>query len=254
MISSEAIQLIQKTAQDAAIAQVLDIDDPRAHHIRLGNEVIQIAKPPAIRTHKASSIEAFCQVVNNLPADSGQSQTATVWHDGFRVVGIFDDGDRRDTVKCELTPSRQLETLRKVDRTPLNQREFVRCLKLELGVPEDFVAQFRKLQWSHGENMTTEHNRGADKLGASIRAEVDGVESLPDKYMLRMPLYDTDGAKQPYDIQCLIELDADPNARTITLAPQPGAIQAALDAAQKDIEKDLNGGLKGNVPVFYGAP
>ncbi len=259
MFTAEALELIQETAQKATAVELLAIEDPRQHHVRVGENLTTIEKAPPLRNHHADSIESFCKIVNTLPIITGRPGTAgdiqaTVWHSPDKLVALFDDADRRDVVTCRLTPSRQVVTLAKIDRRPLNQREFCRTLKLELGVPETWIGQFRRLDWSSANEATTETRRGADRLGAAIRAEVSGIDKLPEELTLQIPLYETDGARATYSIRCLIEIDPDPNARTITLATTPGEIQAATDSCQADIAEMLDLELEKGTPVFYGTP
>lgn len=252
MFTAEAIELIQKTAQKAAAAELLAIEDPRQHHVRIGENLTTIEKAPPLRKHSAESIESFCKIVDTLPINGDTH--ATVWHNPAKIVALFDDADRRDTVVCPLAPSRQFLTIGRIDRHPLNQRDFCRTLKLDLGVPETWIGQFRRLDWSSANEATTETRRGADRLGAAIRAEVSGVDKLPEQLTLQIPLYETDGARVTYSIRCLIEIDPDPNARTITLATLPGEVQVAIDEAQGDIAVILGEALGSVIPVFYGAP
>lgn len=252
MFTAEALELIQETAQKATAAELLAIEDPRQHHVRIGENLTTIEKAPPLRFHTANSIDSFCDIVHKLPmVDKAAS---TIWHSPERIVVVFDDIDRRDCAICLLEPSQQILALNRIDRKPLNQRDFCRTLKLDLAVPETWIGQFRRLDWSAGNDAVTETRRGADRLGAAIRAEVNGIDKLPEELTLQIPLYRTDGARLTYPIRCLIEIDADPNARSLTLATFPGELQNAIDTSQHDIDKMLDEAFNGVVPVFYGAP
>ncbi len=252
MFTVEALDLIQETAQQAKAAELLPIEDPRKHHVRVGDDLQTIDKAPPLRRHTANSIEAFCAIVNELPI--AEDSHPTVWHGNEKIIAMFDDRDRRDSVTCPLEFSKQFLALNEIDRKPLNQRIFCRTLKLDLGVDETWIGQFRRLDWTATNEATGETRRGADRMGAAIRAEVNGIDKLPDCLTLQIPLYETDGARGVYFVRCFIELDPDPNARTITLATIPGEIQAAFDQVHRDIDEMLSGNLEGDVPVFYGAP
>jgi hypothetical protein len=247
----QALRLIQETANQAANAQILEIDDPRVVHVRLGDALTMIAKTPPLRAHQANSVESFCAIVAALPLD-GDGRNPTVWHSPEKLHAAMDDSDRRDTVTCKLVQSREYETLKRIDRDPLLQKEFCKLLKLDLGVPETFIGQFRRLDWASGNDASGETRRGVDKMGVSIRSEVAGIDQLPDTLVLQIPLYSTDGARMFVPIECMIEIDPDPNRRSLTLATKPGATEAALHAVHRQIADTLAENLP-DTPVFYGS-
>lgn len=260
MLTAEALQLIQKTAQEARSVEILPIEDPRVCHVRVnsadGATLQTIWRQPPLRCHRPHSIAAVCDFVASW-ITHGEGKPA-IWHDRCQVAVLLDDADRRDTVIMPLGTSQHLAALHKIDGQPLSQRDFCRRLKLELGVPETWIGQFRRLDWSSGRNATTTHARGQDRLGAEIRAEVNGIDKLPETLELSIPLYEADGANTPWPIACNIEFDPDPNAQTITLAARPGAIAAAHDRAQADIAEMLAAQLAlvsdKIVGIFYGSP
>ena len=249
----QALRLIQETAIAAANAQILPIDDPRVVHVRLGDALTMVAKMPPLRAHQANSVESFCAMVEALPIDGDGGGNPTVWHSPEELHAALDDSDRRDTVTCNLVKSREYETLKRIDRQPMPQKDFCKVLKLELGVPETFIGQFRRLDWAFGNDAAGETRRGVDKMGVSIRAEVAGVDQLPDTLVLQIPLYSTDGAGMFVPIECMIEIDPDPNRRSLTLATRPGAMEAALHEVHRQIADVLVEQLPSATPVFYGS-
>ena len=249
----QALRLIQETATQAANAQILAIDDPRVVHVRLGDALTRVEKSPPLRAHEANSIESFCAMVAALPVDGVEGGSPTVWHSPEKITASLDDSDRRDTITCDLVKSREYETLKRIDRQPMPQKDFCKVLKLDLGVSEAFIGQFRRLDWAFGNDASGETRRGVDKMGVSIRAEVAGVDQLPDHLVLRIPLYSTDGARMFVPIDCMIEIDPDPNRRSLTLASVPGAMEAALHEVHKQIAEALAEDLPDGTPVFYGS-
>jgi len=260
MFSAEALALIQKTAQAAQSVEVLPVEDPRVCHVRVngpdGATLQTITRPQPLRCHKPHSIAALCNFIASWIA--GGEGTPAIWHNRSEITVLLDDCDRRDVLVMPLGASQHLRALLAIDRQSLGQREFCRRLKLDLGVPETWVGQFRRLDWSSSRNATTTHARGHDRLGAEIRAEVNGIDKLPETLELSIPLYEADGANTPWPIVCNVEVDPDPNAQTITLATRPGAVSAAHDLAQEDIAEMLTAALEPVkdriVGVFYGTP
>lgn len=63
---SAAIKLIQETACQAQAAQILEVQDPENYHLRLGDQIVQIRKQPATRTHEVRDMPSFIAALESF--------------------------------------------------------------------------------------------------------------------------------------------------------------------------------------------
>lgn len=245
MLPVETVELIQKTACRAEAAQILDLQDPHQHHVRLGDQFFQIQKPPVCREHTVGDMPSFIEAVDAF----GMPGACSVWHCDRLVQAILDDTTRRDAVKLPLNKAAQFSALVEHNGRPLDQRSFCAMLKLRLGLDESFVGQFRRLDWSHSKQASGTADRGRDRMGVSISDEVNGVADLADEVVLEIPVYDLANLPYRYKIACFIEIDA--TQQKLALVAKPDALKIAIDQAQADLHEMLASGLDA-VPVFYG--
>lgn len=255
----EAIQLIQATAVEAAEAKIVRIpgDERRAivqHRDKLHESVI----PPPCRKHVVHTLAAlmdFAREVHSKKSDPN-GPAPVVWHGHNSVVLVIDDADRRDTVTFPLTLSGRLRLLAHLerDKRSFDQKQFVRLLRIELGMANDpVVAKFRKLGWKVADDSSGRVQHGKARMGKAIQAEVQGVDELPEEIVVEVPVYQEAGERTPYQVRCAVEID--PMNQQFGLTPLPEEIQKVMDLAQASIEQRLSEHLAElQIPIYYGTP
>jgi len=250
MISAEAIQLIQDTAQKAKKARVIYTDaDGRHCLVQFGDTLNPHPLPPPVRNYDVGSLADLIAFVE----DTVIVARPAIFHDQDGVILLCNEADRRDTVTFELTFSQQFGRLMKLQEQPggFDQRAFVRYLQVEMGVDRAMVNPWRRLDFKTVTAAMGEVSPGKDRMGRDIQSQVQGVADLPEEILFVVPVYRQCGERTAYAVRCAIELDA-ANQR-ISLTPFAGEIEAAIDASQMDIHARLVRELP-EVPVYYGSP
>lgn len=257
----ETLELIQKTAQEAQQARILDLPgDGRTKCVNIADKLNFVTIPPAARDHKVESLEDLaayaCRVAAHNAIEGLADKNPVVWHDDEAVILVIDDTDRRDTVTFALTISRQFGVLRQLRNCPawLEQRDFINLLRLDLGLDNiGLVDQFRRLDWKASSENQSTIGHGKESLGKSIQAEVQGVEKLPDELDVRVPVFSNPGVDEKYCVACAIEIDT--RNQRLCLVPLPCELEKAAGLAQEDIHERLAAAMDEiDVPVYFGAP
>ena len=108
----DAIELIQKAAQEATAAQLVPIETHgRLAYVRLGEEISAYPLPPAPRRHLVESLVDLIAYVQDWQSENADRRIV-VWHSHHgSVIAVLDDEDRRDTVTLELREPEEFRTL-----------------------------------------------------------------------------------------------------------------------------------------------
>lgn len=247
MFTAEALQLIQETAQQAEKVSILDTseDGRKVFYDVQGNREQRDAPPPN-RQHLVESVADLIEYAIGHP-------DAVVYHNWDRVVLVLDDSDRRDQVTFRLVKSSQFSRLAEMQSAPtwVSQRAMLLTLRLELGVPPEYVSPFRKLNWTGSQATSSTVGQARESLGKDIHAEVNSADGLPDELVIQVPVYQNPGERTPQAVCCGLEIDV--AQQTFLLSPFPGQLSLAEEIAQLYIHERLVDGLSG-IPCYYGSP
>lgn len=258
----EALELIQKTAREAVAPKLVPelSGDRRTAWVFVGNELREVPLDPPVRAHEVRSLADLIAYARDIGGqDKPGDPACVVWHSREAVVLVLDDADRRDRVTFPLHYSLRFAMLQKLvkERPLMKQSQFVRMLRIDLGLPAPIVNQWRKLDWETGVQTRGEVRHGADRLGKEIRAACTGIEDLPDEVVIECPVYLDAGERQEYPIRCAVELDT--LNTNIQLLPLPDELERVEDLAQASIRDRLERELvdvkdKASIPVYHGTP
>lgn len=258
----EALELIQKTARDADAARVIVelSGDGRKAFVQQGAEIKAFDIPPAVRNHKVASLADLICYMQSPPASH-----PVVWHNPLGVVLVLDDADRRDRVAFELTLSERFSMLKRLakEKPALDQKAFVRLLRIQLGLDATIVGKFRKVDFAAAAESSGEINHGSDKLGKTITAKVNNIAEIPDELNISVPVYQQTGEREEYLVRCAVEIDT--QNRMFQLIPMPDELERVTDLAQASIHSRLQDAASKTasanpeaqrevIPVYYGAP
>lgn len=236
---------------------VVDVKDPRKILLQQGDKLIERDIPPAFRSHEvytlfdliaAAKHEAFCVA-------------PTIWHNDEGVILLLNDHDRREQVTLSLELSPAFTSLAKLgaevaagDHTGFEPKALATFLRRNLaGTLYDrrFVENLRKLKWKTQEELRQQFGAGKESIGKDIEAELQADVPIPEELTIEVPVYTNPDEDDKFTVRCLVDVDA--FTKRINFLPEPGSLEAAMQAKQKDIRERLDAELP-KVPIFQGTP
>lgn len=252
MIARDAIELIQKTAQQAQAPQVVTVPGEQGQRVLVysAGQFTEYSPMPPYRSHTVYSLEDLIQYARQL----GDADDPVIWHSLDGVTLILDDSDRRAKVTFPLSYSDAMNALKQLERaaTGMDQRSFVRLLKFVLGVDAAYVTPWRKLDWRTQVAASGETAAGRDRMGREITAEVAGTTALPEELSISLSIYRELCERRTYTVRAAVEIDA--AVQQVALRPYPGELDAILEQHQADLRDRLLAGLGNDFPIYYGQP
>jgi len=259
-LTKDALELLQKTAQEAqayrVVQEVTDAGDGRSATVQIGDRLETLAIPPGVRSHRVCDLANLMAYARNLIAVAEDaprpSWRPVIWHGMNQVVLVLDDEDRRDVVELPLMFSTQFETLRELEAEPraFDQRSFIRLLRTKLRLDPSMVAPFRRLDWHRSDEGSGDVQHGKDRLGKQIEAKVQAIDALPEDPVFHVPVYNEMGEREAYAVQCALEIDT--LNQKLGLIPLPGELDVAIDRAQESIHTRLCEEFADEIPIYYG--
>lgn len=259
MLSADFLKAVADLARDGLTTRVVQVPgQPDVAYLNTGGQLQTVTLPPKHRDHVVHSVGEIARYAGELDANA----EPVLWHSpppapaqqaAGSVVLVLDDTTRRDRVRLDLVLSRPFASLWNEDHnpTPFDQRQFVRFLRLDLGLPSEDLAPWRRLDWQLGDATRGRLDHGDERMGKELTANVSGTAGLPEELTVATSVYETGGARFPATVACYI--DVDPAQQKIRLIPQPGQIRLAIDSVHAQIEDKLAGDSSG-VDVYYGFP
>ncbi len=253
-----AIREIRDLAVKAAGASVLVLPEERQFAIVQGDRSEREAMPAPFRKHKVSDLETLVDLADK---EKESWPNAALWYGSEEVVLTYDATDRREKAVLNLPISLPWETLLVLQVGPggtpkyFPQREFISLLRLNLGVPADVVALFRRIDWKHTRATRAVAGHGQESLGRDIESAVKGTAELPEELLLSVPVWDVDGLRQRYEVRVAVEIGS--LEETFAVVPLPGALAAAREQAEGCVFKTLKRLLSETgleIPVYHGSP
>jgi len=250
---ADALALVQKTAQDAeALRKIWESPDGRSEVWRNGQKFQTLVRPIAARAHRVLSIEDLGAYARRLADPS----SVVCWHWLDEVVLVLNDReDRRDRVSLPLIlakPYRMLRDQPADQPTWRDQREFCRWLRIDLALPREMVAVFRKVTCKSGQDRSASIHHGNERLGGEVMGEVMGVDELPEELNVPIPVYDMARLSTAHSVTCAVEIDLARPA--FSLRPFPGELRIVETSAAQQVREQLIDALPDDMPVYWGAP
>ncbi len=253
MISSEAIQQIQKTAVEAGGVKIHSIPgDEHSVLIAQGGKHEIHELPPGRRRHLLTSIDDVLLAVKTWGAAS------SVWVSLNAVIVCLEDQDRRDIATMPMSPSAQFASLECLPAR-LQQAGIIRWLKVNMAgaVRDDLVPTFRKIDFKRKNDGTKSIDHGSESLGYQVEASVKGANDIPEFISATIHVHQDKTLSKPRTIR--LSLDIDVNHEQFELTPLPDELEIASQdavlevwsALRQEIDK-LDDGA--NIPVFMGQP
>jgi hypothetical protein len=137
-----------------------------------------------------------------------------------------------------------------------DQKAFIKLLRIDLagclgpaGNLLDVVRQVKFKQHQSGEGVI---QHGKASVGRAIQSELTGAGTIPEEATLDVPVFAGPLARRRYRVDCAIEVD--PATEKFQLIPFPGAVEAAICAAEKEVGVDLETAVASEAAIYYGTP
>lgn len=265
-MKEEALLFLRDLAREAAAPQLVDVGDPRKVAFTYKGEITTNDKPPSPRAHTVKRLADLVDLANDfggtpagLEKDVKPKGTPVVWYDEAAVVVVFDDaGHRLERATLKLETSQVFAKLEELAKTKAkhDQRAFVRLLRIDLAGTLDpvlLLEKVRKVRFENGATTEASVGRQRESLGRSITSEcrTDGGD-LPEEVVLQVPVYQTNGQREPLPCRCSVEVDAAEGS--FRLLPLPDELSRVRQFAVSRIADELIASLVPSVPCYCGTP
>lgn len=244
-------------------------------------EIVEAEASPFPRTHVVGSFESFVRACRMKMYDSDSLDgplvevptPRTVWYSRKGLVSVLDDRTRRDTVKWNLSPSKEILTLQNcLNCAPMSQEDFVRLVRIELNYSKQSISNLlsvlRNLQFKSEATSSGVVNHGKRSVGAKEEQRVWGDVEVPEEVDVVVPAF-AETSSYLCKVPCAVEINT--VTHKFRLTPYPGSIDRALLSGEIDLGIDLDaalnsaavlepgavaveGAAKTIIPVFLGSP
>ena len=243
----EALDFLTDQATKARGARVVQVPEPKHKYIveAADGELEWHESDPEPRNHKARDLSAIL-------AFAEANAESKIWYSRSGVVCVVDDKTRRDKVTLALSPSPQVEALRKMEqsREPIEQADLVLLLRTTFAgsvSPPNFLSIIKTLKFNRQEDGETEIDHGKASLGKNIKLGLTSGEKIPEEITFTVPIF-ANAFFMMSPVRAAVHIDA--AEETFTIIPLPLEIERAVIKAETMICTDI-----GDRPgVHYGEP
>jgi len=239
----EAIELIQKTAVDAAGSDLGIIGDK--HYYRQSGNMQHVVIPPAYRRSTVFSFDSF------IEACKAYGSEGTVWHSADCCILLLDDTDRRESITLSLPYTQQwIHYCDGFRGGPSAARHY---LKRELAgaLPLEVPSLFGKVNFTRKSDGSYSTDHQKETLGKAVESEVAAADHLPDMLTLSISIYDLNGLRE--NVAAGMACDVDFERQQFVFEPVAGEDGALIDAAQAKLGDRLLAALP-DMGIYHGTP
>ncbi len=266
---AHAMSLLAYLGALAQTPQRIESSDPRRErffHPSLNGigegGMMQIDRPPSCRAHSVRSLEDFIAAAKRSWPDNFRGASAPVpapliWHDDGGVLLVIDDADRRDYVRLGLEFSHQFRALAHRQAPCLSQKELLSLLRLDIGVDDvtggkDLMAMLREVRFRQSAEEGVVIDRGKESLDSDVKRDVLGIDGLPERVQLNIPVYSNPGeVERRYAVMYALEVELE--SRSFRFVPCPNALDEAVQLAQADIRQRIAAAVPA-ISMLWGSP
>jgi hypothetical protein len=266
MLREDALELIQRTAVQAAGASILPVpgDERLAYLVNCG-QCSPLELPPKPRAHAVNKLDEFCRFVSDYEKriaagklTAEESGGVVVFHGPGSVVAILHDADRRDRVSLKLAATAAWEWISAAERSPpkLAPKDFLTLLRTKLAdcvaadALHDWQVALRNVRLTKRTTADSTIDRGLERLGKEIQNECAGIEAVPETLVVKTEIY-RNVATVPVEIAFDVSIDFDNCVFVLTVIGD--RVANAVDGAQESIGEQIRVAT-GLDSVFHGTP
>ena len=256
MLPAETVELIQKTAVDAAGVEIKELPgESRRVLIAAAGSYTLHDIPAPLRLHKINTLEDLTKEAEDAATAAVGRVGPALWYEHAAVVLTYDYDDRRDRATLTLIESEQFKTLKALQTIrALNQAAFCRLLKHDLAgaIPDTLLPTIRRLTFTKNAGGNSDLQHGRDTMGRQVEAAVVGAIDIPEYLTAAVPIYANPGLTKRHEIRLSLEIST--TTEEFILRPLPDACQNAVDAAQAWIGNALRDLAPESCSVINGRP
>jgi hypothetical protein len=255
-MKADAYQLLIEQAKRVSGAVLLAQPDPRISRYGISGQIADFPVEILPRKHAPGSVAEVIALANRF-ADAGSAPVVWYSEDAVTLV-IDDDGHRVNVATLTLEKSDKFAVLCELRKTPkkyLNQKDFIRLLRIDLAetlAPGALLEVIRVLKIDNGSVVSSSVTKSKESMGAMITNKVSGAGDIPEEVTLGCPVYKTLGEREPYPIRCTVDVDL--LRAEFQLLPFPDEIERAQQLAVAALAAKLDAGLDDKLPFYYGKP
>jgi hypothetical protein len=248
---AEFVSKLEQLFRQSQGADLLALQpDPRRHLFTIGGVLQEREIPPPLRTPNMIALEDLIHMLE----DSSAAPSPEVYHNEGFIAAHLDRLDRRERVQLKLERTERFTTLAALHLgLKLSSKDAVKFLRFRMpDAPPQVLDALRKIDFTRSSAGRTHVEHGKESLGRSVEAAVQQADRVPDRFIVRVPVYSNPGVRGFWaEIEVGLYLDLDDEV--IELRTSSDDIETALQQAQGRIHELLLGALPG-VPVYYGFP
>lgn len=248
-LSAQAIKEIERLAVENKKVRFHKPDTPEpgdVYFVETADNRLERHIAEQLREYELCGPEEFARfAVENYDPEK---KSSIVFYDENGLTFFFDESDRRERARCQLTFSEQFRWLFGNSSARFQQRDFLNVLRITFHGcrPEgsDIVRTLRDLKWSNHSETGGSLQHGQESLGSHIEARVTTQSNIPEEILLTIPIWQEFGVTHP--VLCAIDISvAD---RTFRLVPFPQQLEMAVESGLDAIAELLN---HSSIPKVY---
>lgn len=207
--------------------------------------------PPPVRNHEVHSVDDLLRLLG----DKAIAVEPEVFCDDVEVAVLLDRRSRIATARMELLPTQRWDMISGLAAKPWRgtPRDLVRMLRFDLhGTDIGHVIQaLSRLDFVRANTARSQVAHGKESLGGSVEAEAQGIEKVPETFVLSVPIWSTPGCNQNVTVTMGIYLDV--QAQVVELRTLADEVSRATNAALFALADTLRE-KKPDLPIFVGTP
>lgn len=207
--------------------------------------------PPARRKH---SIGGFDDLIAFL-MDTDVSDNPEVYVQADKVVAFLDRHDRRDYITVSLVETNRFKLVQAL-ATPkqMSPRDAVKMLRFDLhgGNVGHVIQALSRIDFTRTNTGKTDVKHGRETLGQSVEALVQGIDDVPESFVLAVPIWATNGFTR-FNVQVQFGVYLDVQNQCVELRVLADEVSRVRNLAVSDVAAELREKLK-DVQVFVGTP
>ncbi len=211
----------------------------------------EIARNPRDRDASIGSLQDLVRYVT----DPIVCKAPEVYVSTEKIDVLLDRADRNEVATMFLAPSSRWLSLQAISEKPFRAapKDIVKWLRFALHDNSigHVIQALSRLDFTRTSTGRTNVSHGRESLGSSVEAEVQGIERVPESFLVSIPVWSTPGVWSNVNIELGIYIDL--TASVVELHVMPDAMQTALQQATFGLAASLRDSMP-NVPVFVGRP
>ena len=252
---AEFIDRIAKLAREGSDAQFITCPQPRKTALRVGTTVQIEDLPPPLRDHTFDSLDDLL----GYAADPVASVAPEVFY-YFRtnqavqeaaVILVPDKNKRLEQLRLPIAFSDQWAKVSEMawKPAPIDVATLIREIRFRLNGTgaENLLPAIRRVEFKRDTAGHADLKHGRESLGRSVEAVVQGINDIPERIVLSVRPFDTQGL---FGISCNIDVGIHIDVANERFLMQPLAGEVAM--AARDVQDQMRERIEASIDVEAG--